>query len=387
MIAKYTIESKIPIRITGISLRPLALVFRQPYHWAGRVDLGAVNILVEVETDAGITGYGETTASRPAESIMSMLLGVKPLLVGESPFDVERLIHRVGFLGSFNHNPRSANLALAGVEMALWDIMGKAAGRPVYELLGGAFHDQVDYFGFVQGDTADELARHAAELAAAGYSVIYVKVGRGDDRDMANVAAVRAAIRDRRLRLDANEAWDPARAIRMIHRLAQFDPEFVEQPTPAQSISALKHVRDSVSIPIAADQSVFTIAEVFEICARRAADLIVLSFHEAGGLLAFKKAAAVAEAAGIRICLHGQSVTGMTDLAQHQVALTLPNLADGNQIMHQLLVEDLLAQPEITPVKGKLGLYDRPGLGFELDWDAVRRATERYTRESHYHHS
>jgi muconate cycloisomerase len=189
------------------------------------------------------------------------------------------------------------------------------------------------------------------------------------------------------LRLDANEAWDTKTAIYMINKLAQFDPEFVEQPTPAQSLAALRQVKESVGVPIAADQCVFTLFDVYEVCRQRAADLIVLSFHEAGGLLAFKKAAAVAEAAGIRICLHGQSVTGMTDVAQHQVALTLPNLADGNQIMHQLLVEDLLAAPDITPVRGKLGPIDLPGLGFELNWDAVQRAIDRYHSDASYQHA
>jgi muconate cycloisomerase len=198
---------------------------------------------------------------------------------------------------------------------------------------------------------------------------------------------VRAVIGDRRLRLDANEAWDPCTAINMIHALARFEPEFIEQPTPGQSIPALKQVKESVDVPIAADQCVFTVKEVYELCRQRAADVIVLSIHETGGLLAFKKAAAVAEAAGIALCLHGQSVTGITDCAQHQVALTLPNLTDGNQIMHQLLVEDVLRAPDITPHQGKIGPLDRPGLGFELDRDAVARAAERYRRDEHYHHA
>jgi muconate cycloisomerase len=375
------------VKITGINFHPLALDFKEPYHWAGRVDLGTVNVLVEVETSTGLKGYGETTAGRPAEAMIETLQGVTPLLVGESPFDIERLIRRARFLGGFNHSPRFANLALAGIEMALWDLIGQASGRPLYQLLGGAYHETVDYFGFVQGDTAEQLASHAKRLVEADYSVIYLKVGRGNEKDLENTAAVRSVIGDRKLRLDANEAWDPRTAIYMIKQLAAFDPEFIEQPTPAQSIAALRQVKESVSVPIAADQCVFTLFDVYEVCRQRAADLIVLSFHETGGLLAFKKAAAVAEAAGIPICLHGQSVTGMTDLAQHQIALTLPNLADGNQFMHQLLAEDLLASPDITPVKGRLGIYDRPGLGFELNWDAVQRATERYYQQPHYHHA
>ena len=375
------------MKIVNIRATPLALAFKEPYYWAGRVDLGAAVVLVEVETDQGVVGIGESTAGFPAESVVHCLQGVSPLFIGEPPSDVERLVRRGRFLGSFNFAPRFANLVLAGLEMALWDVIGKAANVPVYQLLGGAFRQEVDYFGFLQGDTADQLAKDAELVVAAGFSVIYLKVGRGEEKDLENVRAVRQAIGTRRLRLDANEAWDPGTAIRMINKLERFEPEFVEQPTTGQSIQALKQVKDAVEVPIAADQSVFTIADVYEVCRQRAADVIVLSPHECGGLLAFKKAAAVAEAAGLPICLHGQSVSGVTDCAQHQIGLTLPNLTDGNQIMHQLIVEDILTTPDITPRQGKIGILERPGLGFELDWDAVGRAEERYRTDKHYHHA
>ena len=123
------------MRITALRATPLALRFKEPYHWAGRVDYGAVNLLVEVETDEEISGYGETVAARPAGIALTALEGVGPLLHGRSPFDVERLMHEARFLGGFSHNPRFANLTLAGLEMALWDVIGKAAGMPVH--LGG----------------------------------------------------------------------------------------------------------------------------------------------------------------------------------------------------------------------------------------------------------
>jgi L-alanine-DL-glutamate epimerase-like enolase superfamily enzyme len=375
------------MKITEVRLRPLALAFKEPYHWAGRVDIGAVNVLVEVDTTDGITGYGVSTAGFPAEGAVRLLHGIVPLLVGRSPFDIERALWDARFLGAFNHTPRFAALTLAGVDMALWDIVGKASGQPVYRLLGGAFRDEVDYFAFLQGDTVGELAEDAGAAVAAGYSVVYMKVGRGEATDLENVAAVREAIGDVRLRVDANEAWDVATAIRMIHRLKPFGLEFVEQPTPARSLTALKQVKDAVSVPIAADQSVFSPEDVLEVCRTQAADVIVLSFHETGGLLPFKEAAGIAEAAGLSICLHGQSSPGLTDCAQHQVALTIPNLTDGNQIMHQLLVEDLILRPDLTPRGGRLGLPELPGLGFELDWDAVERAEALYHRESRYHHS
>jgi len=375
------------MKISQIRTTPLALRFKAPYYWAGRCDLGSVVVLVEVETDEGIVGIGESTAGRPAEGVISLLRGVSPLFVGESPFDIERLFARARCLGGFNYTPWFANLVLAGLEMALWDIIGKAAGQPDYKLLGGACRQEIDYFGFLQGDTAGELAEDAEEAVAAGFSVIYMKVGRGEETDLANVTAVRGVIGDRRHRLDANEAWDPREAIYMINKLSRFEPEWIEQPTTSQSIAALKQVKDAVDVPIGADQCVFTAADVYEVCRQRAADVIVLSPHETGGLLAFKKAAAVAEATGIAICLHGQCVTGITDCAQHQVGMTLPNLTDGNQIMHQLLVEDILAAPDITLRNGKLGPIQGPGLGFELDRDAVNRAVELYRQDSYYHHA
>jgi len=368
------------MRIAAIRTTPLALAFKQPYHWAGRVDHGAGVVLVEVETEGGLTGVGESVAALPADTTVAALRAVTPLFLGQPAHDVERLVTAARHLGSFNHTPWYAALTLAGVEMALWDLLGKAAGWPVHRLLGGAVRDEVDYFGFVQGDSTEELAEDARELAAAGYAVIYMKVGRGEEADLCNTAAVREAIGGRRLRLDPNCAWSVAEAIHMIGRLREFEPEWIEQPTPLESVAALRQVRESVDVPIAADQAVFTPADVYEICRQRAADVIVLSPQEAGGLLAFGKAAAIAEAAGVPLCLHGQGVSGITDAAQHHLGLRTANLTDGNQIMHQLLVEDLVTAPDLTPVRGRIGAWEAPGLGVELDRDAVARAAALHER-------
>jgi len=370
------------VKIARIQTTPLALAFKEPYHWAGRVNHAAAVVLVEVETDDGLVGIGESVAAFPAEGTVAALQGVAPLFVGQPVFDVERLITGARHLGGFNHTPWHANFVLAGLEMALWDILGKAAGWPVYRLLGGAVREEVDYFGFVQGDTAEELVEDAHDLAAAGHAVIYLKVGRGEAADLRNTAAVRQAIGGRRLRLDPNCAWSVPEAIHMIGKLREFEPEWVEQPTPLMSIAAMRQVKEAVGVPIAADQAVFTPADVYEICRQRAADVIVLSPHEAGGLLAFGKAAAIAEAAGVPVCLHGQGVSGITDTAQHHLGLRTANLTEGNQIMHQLLVEDLVSAPDLTLTQGKLGRLDGPGLGIELDRDAVQRAAELYRRGS-----
>ena len=156
------------ILITGVRLTPLFLTFKQPYHWAGRVDHGSPVVLVEIETDAGITGVGESVASLAAEGTVAALRCVEPLFVGQPIHDVVRLTHEARHLGSFNHLPWYADFVLAGVDMALWDAIGKAAGQPVYRLLGGAVRDEVDYFGFVQGDTTDELVGGRPRACSGG---------------------------------------------------------------------------------------------------------------------------------------------------------------------------------------------------------------------------
>ena len=116
----------------------------------------------------------------------------------------------------------------------------------------------------------------------------------------------------------------------------------------------------------------------YDICRNRAADVIVLGLHETCGVVRFRKAAAVAEAAGVNICLHGVFETGITTCASNQVAATITNMDDGNQIMWQLLAEDIVTSPNLVPKDGALPIVDAPGLGFELDRDAVARAAKSY---------
>ena len=277
------------MRITKIQTTPLAIPFRQTFHWSHGTTGGTTTVLVEVHTDEGVTGYGESLAWASADATQAVMREVASTLTGRSPFHVGELIAEAMNLHSMFFTPRYANQVLAGLEMALWDIVGKACGQPVNRLLGGPVHDSIGYFAFLQGGTPQELADDARSYVDAGATVIYVKIGYGEEFDLEAVEGVREVIGDRRLRLDPNEAWDPLTAIRMIRQLERFDLEFVEQPTPSHSIDALAQVKESVGVPIAADQSVYTLAEVYEVCRRRAADVIVLGPHESGGLMGLKK--------------------------------------------------------------------------------------------------
>ena len=368
------------MKITEVRATPLRLPYRRPFHWARGLVEAAEVILVEVDTDTGVTGYGESMSSSPASAIQSLLQAAGDLCIGHSPFEITALMRR-----TYEHlfaargtcsAPRFGAQVLAGLDMALWDIAGKATGRAVHELLGGAVRNHIQYFGFPQGESAEEVAGEARELAAGGYEVIYVKVGRGEALDLAIAEQVRAAIGGRRLRLDANEAWDVLTASRMIRKLAAFNIEFIEQPTRSDSLAALGQVKAASPVAVAADQLVFTPEDVYDVCRHQAADVIVLGLHETGGIGRFCKAAAIAEAGGANVCLHGLYETGITTCASNQVGATLTNLDDGNQYMNHFLMEDIIQRPDLTLKTGRLPVLSGPGLGFELNWGAIERAKE-----------
>jgi L-alanine-DL-glutamate epimerase-like enolase superfamily enzyme len=374
------------MKITRIKTTPLLVPYKKPYHWAQGIIHGAGVMLVEVHTDEGLVGIGESIATPSAIAIQAYLKIAADICKGRSPFENARLMgdcyHALFQALGTCSAPRYAGQVLAGLEMAIWDVMGKATGRAVHELLGGAVRDEIAYFGFPQGATAAETAAEALDLADAGCDVIYVKVGRGDALDLDIVRQVRAAIGpEKRLRMDPNEHWSPVRATRMLRKMAEFDIDMVEQPTNAESISALAQLRDRSPIAVAADQLVFTPQDAYDVCREKAADLIVLGLHETGGIARFRKIAHIAEAAGIDICLHGLYETGITTAAANQVGATLPNLDDGNQFMNHFLKWDIVKTPDLTLKNGRLPVLGGPGLGIELDPDAVAGAAEAHLKQ------
>lgn len=368
------------MKISALRVTPLLIPYRKSFHMQQGARSEAAIVLIEVETDTGLIGIGESMARPSAKFIQDVYRDASNLIIGQDPFSVGAIVARI--YNRILSQPgadmdRLARLALAGLDMALWDLAGQAAGRPVHAMLGGAVHDHVQYFAFVDGDTPESIAAEARKAVDRGIDVIYVKLGRGDEMDIACTAAIREAIGNKRLRVDANEAWDVMQAIRMIQKLEAFDLEFVEQPVSSYSLDAMRQVKAAVNVPLAADQAIHSPADVYAYCQAQAADVIVLGPHEAGGLGQMRKAAAIADAAGIRICLHGTTESGITTTANHHLALTLPNIDDGNQIMQQFLSEDLIEHPDLSLNEGRLPLFEHPGLGISLNHDSVERAADR----------
>ncbi len=370
--------------ITEVRVTPMMLPLKAPYVWSqGVEDVFCVN-LIELVGEDGSIGIGETTTAPDAGAQAIILRKIGARFVGRSVFEASQILaeaYRGQFLVFGGNMPRYANQLMCGFDMAALDLQGQATGRPVWDLLGGAVREHVGYFYFLQGQSIEELVADAKVAVARSHPIIYLKVGIDPDRDVAATKAVREAIGDTRLRLDANEAWDPATALRMISRLASFDIEYIEQPTVSTSLEALGQVTRQSPIPIGADQSVFTLNEAYRAIGGGHAHMIAVGPREMGGLRPMMKAAGIAEAAGMKLCIHSSMTTGITTVAEHHVGRAIPNLDDGNQIMWQLLQDNILDGPDIAPVKGRLSLDGRPGLGLNLNRDVVGQASERFQNE------
>jgi len=371
--------------IKDVQITPMMLPLRTPYVWSqGTEDVFCVN-LIELIAEDGSIGVGETTTAPDAAAQALVLRKIGQHFSGRSVFDASRIIadaYHANFLVFGGNMPRYANQLMCGFDMAALDLAGQVTGRPVWDLLGGAVRDHVGYFYFLQGQSIEALVADAKAATAAGHPIIYLKVGIDPDRDVAATAAVREAIGQTRLRLDANEAWDPATALRMMTRLAPYDVEYIEQPTPSTSLEALGQVTRQSPIPIGADQSVFTLNDVYRAVSGQHAHMIAVGPREVGGLRPMIKAAGIAEAAGLKLCIHSSMTTAITTVAEHHVGRAIPNLDDGNQIMWQLLEDNIVEGPDVAPVKGRLALEPRPGLGLALDLDAIARAAERFRAQS-----
>ncbi len=370
------------MKIKDIRVTPLRLETKVPYVWSQGVETAFTVNLIEMEAEDGTIGYGETTTAPDADAQKTILTKLAKSYIDRSAFDITAAqddAYKRNFLVFGGNMQRYANQLFCGLEMAALDLQGKLMGRPVWELLGGEKRKDVGYFYFLQGENTEELVADAKAGAASGHPIIYLKVGISPEYDLANIRAIREAIGpDHRLRLDANEAWAPALALRMIKAIEPYNIEYIEQPTTSLSLLPLKHLKERSPIALGADQSVFTVQEVYQACASGAADMIAVGPREIGGLKGMMKASAICEGAGLTLCIHSSMTTGITTCAEHHIGRAASALDDGNQIMWQLLKDNIIASPSLEPRRGVLALEGRPGLGFELDHDVVSKAAQNH---------
>ena len=364
------------LRITGLAVDvvrwPLKMKRR---HGVGDIDELMPGAIVKISTDAGIVGWGEAapwsvftgTAEANATGIHHYL---RPLLIGADPMKVATIM-------------RALEKALVGhtegkaaIEMALLDIAGKRLGVPVAQLLGGFYRSEVPLSISIANPDFDEDLAFAKERAREGVNIFKVKTGFASHaEDLHRLERLRGELpASVDLRVDYNQGLDPWNAIALIKDVEAFRPTFVEQPVKRDQRAAMAAITRAIDTPIMADESVFNPAEAVEMVRGEIADLVSIKIMKSGGIFRAREVAAIAEAAGIT-AYGGTMFEGGLAIAAglHMVAAT-PNIALGAEFYTSTFVMgvDVLATP-IRIEKGLTQVPTGPGLGVEIDEDAVRR--------------
>src|ERR671925_1311464 len=238
------------MRITGLRATPVAVPFREDELWAFGGRRGMIGILLEVTTDEGVTGIGEAAAYPSAEIVLAVIRSVEPLVLGEDPFAIERIGKRINVVGTWHH-VKATSPGIAAVEMACWDIVGKVCGQPLVNLFGGPVRDRVEFFYYLSRKSPAEMAADAEDGVKAGFRTFYLKVGSDNPHDdIERVEAVRdGAGRDALIRVDANEAWSSAAAVRIIGEMERLGLELVEQPVSGSNLPERAYVRRKIATP------------------------------------------------------------------------------------------------------------------------------------------
>jgi muconate cycloisomerase len=342
-------------------------------------------LLVKVHTDAGLVGLGEASCTPrwSGEDQVSAAHFVNtyfaPALVGTDPTRIDELTQTVFPLVAGNYFTKAA------VEMALWDLAGKAADKPVYELLGGQVRDAVTTKWSVSGTDPERAAAIARWALGQGFRAMKVKVGvsrshdrQGADADFDRVAAVRGVIGpDVKLGVDANGGWgDAATALAAIERLRPLGIAFAEQPVWAGDPEEMSAVRRAAGVPIIADESLYTLADAQQLARAGACDVFSIYIGKAGGIGPAKAIADFALSRGIACTIGSNLELGVGSAAMLHLALAHRGITPDEypcDIIGPFYYEaDILTAP-LALGSGRAIASSSPGLGVELDVQKVAK--------------
>lgn len=342
-------------------------------------------LVIRVHTDEGITGIGEVDSvplvakacidALPSHSIAT---GLRSLLIGENPFELERLWEKM-YRGTIYFGRSGPALhAMSGVDIALWDIVGKAVGRPVCELLGGVFRTRIKaYASALMPETPQEAASMAEGYAAAGYRAMkfgWGPIGRDPKLDEELVRAIRSAVGDAvDVMIDAGLAWNLKEAIRMAHVYEQYNVLWLEEPVHSNDLAGYRELSSRTKLWIAGGEQESGRQAFQRLLDEGGLDVIQPDLARCGGLTEGKKIAYMAYDRHKKIVPHAFK-TNILMAASTHFAAAIPN---GFLIEHTVSASPLARDLVTEPVKFEDGHVvvpsDRPGLGIELNEEVIRR--------------
>lgn len=361
------------MKIVAVESFVADIPFRRPFVvWHGSFDRKR-HVFVRVATDTGLVGWGEAPpflsyAPETAADVHAFVVDhLVAALVGRDPRDVRAVMASFEVIDGHL-------FAKAAVETALWDLLGQAVNLPLYRLLGGAVHPGVPLVTVLRSGAPAEMATEAREWVGRGFRRLKLKIGFGADADEAMVAAVREAVGPAAsIRVDAEEHYGPKAALAVGRRLERFQIELLSQLVARTDWAGMAFVRQTLSMPLLADEGIHSAADVLGCARAGAADMVNIKVLKCGGLLSSLEMAAICRACHYPVVIGSMLEAGIGSLVGAHVAITTPGVFSTELCGPLLFADDLLDRPlEIRD--GLLRLDDAPGLGRTID----RARLERY---------
>lgn len=338
-------------------------------------------VFVKVYTDEGIDGVGEATLEYKEKALLGALEHIREYIVGKDPSRIEDHRHHIYRDAYWRGGPVLMS-ALSAVECALWDILGKSLGVPVYQLLGGKVNDDVRIYAngwFSGARTPEQFALKAKEAAARGLTALkwdpfgssYLEISsEGMERAIRCIAMVREAVGPKvDLLIEGHGRFNIPTAVKIARELESFKPMFFEEPVPPDSLEALKEVRDKSPVAIAAGERLYSRRDYRRMFDLTAADYIQPDVSHAGGIMELRQIASEAECRYIGFAPHNPSGP-VANAATLQLAACTPNFT-----IHEIMFSDVLWRHDVTTealayADGRIKVSDSPGLGIEINEEA-----------------
>lgn len=352
------------MKITSIIAKKYDLKLKEPFTIALGTITKAQNILVEIELDNGLKGYGEGAPvafitgenQNIALSAVNDVLG--PLIVGQDPRNIA-LIHQM-----MERIIVGNNSAKAAIDIALYDLMGQIYNVPVYQLLGG-FSNQYETDNTIGIASAENMGLNAAKIKEMGFSIVKVKVGQNYKEDITRIAKVREALgSDIKIRVDANQGWTVKEAIFAINATAEYDLELVEQPVKYYDLAGMAEIRKRVNVPIMADESVFTPQDAYRALELGACDLINIKLMKCGGLFKGSQIAAIANSKGVGCIVGCMLESRLANTAGAHLVCGTANIFSAD-LDSPFSLQDDPVQGGVKIKPGIITLSNQPGLGIK----------------------
>lgn len=369
------------MRITKMETIPLHLPVKAPLIESGGVFNEFNHVLLKIHTDLGVCGIGEVEAYpsferlgvETQEGILAVLRDyLEPCLLDQDPFDFAKIWQRMdkaveGYLR-----------VKAGVDIALYDLIGKHLGIPAHDLMGGLVRSEYDVEGVGYGisiDKPEKVAKVAKKAVREGYKELELKAGDADpDRDIERLRLVRGAIGEKiPLKVDFNGYYDPKTAIGILKEMEKYGIQWAEQPVKYWDLEGLSMVRQAVNIKIVVDECVETPHDLIKVIDKKAADAVHIKPTIKGGLTTARKLAAIAEAAGLDVIPGTSAPSGVGMAAAQSFLASLSRASRGTHGSPlDVLVQDIVTDP-IPPNSTRIKISNKPGLGIELNEKAVTK--------------